>query len=55
MYSASSLDGALRKRERELELARAGAGAAIAGAFCACAVTIPKEGPLGTISVRFKS
>ena len=26
-----------------------------AGAFCACALPIPKEGPLGTISVRFNS
>ena len=25
------------------------------GRFCACALPIPKEGPLGTISVRFNS
>ena len=28
---------------------------AVCGAFCACALPIPKEGPLGTISVRFNS
>ena len=28
---------------------------AVCGAVCACALPIPKEGPLGTISVRFNS
>ena len=54
--SASSLDGALRKRDR-------GWTAVFffffflrfAGAFCACALPILKEGPLGTISVRFNT
>ena len=50
-YSASSRDGALCKRDR-------GWGRAFlrfAWALCACALRIPKECPLGVISVRFNN
>ena len=50
-YSASSRDGALRKRDRGW----GGRFCGLRGRFCACALPIPKEGPLGTISVRFNT
>ena len=60
----SSLDGALRKGKRAgLELCEFagrrdrgwGGRLAVCGGVCACALSISKEGPLGTISVRFNS
>ena len=50
-YSASSRDGALCKRDRGW----GGRFCGLRGRFCACALPIQKEGPLGTISVRFNT
>ena len=49
--SASLLDGALCKRDRGWERTFC----SLRGRFCTWALPIPKEGPLGTISVLFNT